>query len=242
MSSQRRRPSIKRRPARAAPPPRPPAGQPPTAGSVRSYHHGDLRAALLEAAHGLIQERGTAELSLREVARRAQVSHGAPAHHFGNKAGLLTAFAAQGFEGMTDAIAELERQSPAANGLERLRNTGRGYFRFAVTHPAHFALMFDTGSLNTEDPELVAASNRAYATVTSAVAECVSEGRLSAEEAPLAVMTAWSMVHGLATLWIGGRLRVRSGARAPEELGDRVIELFVRRLVGAAPQPAVPAK
>src|SRR5687767_6451184 len=70
----------------------------------RPYHHGDLRAALLLATDQLIRERGLGEVSLREVARRAQVSHGAPAHHFGNKAGLVTAFAAQGFDRLVQAI------------------------------------------------------------------------------------------------------------------------------------------
>lgn len=211
---------------------RAPVAPAPPATVRQSYHHGDLRAALLEAAHALIREHGSADLSLREVARRAQVSHGAPAHHFRNKAGLLTAFAAQGFERLAAAIAEREAQRPSGNGPERLANTGRGYLRFAVANPAQFAIMYDTESLDLGDPAYLAASDRAYGLLTSAIAQCVKEGRLPAREAPLATLTAWSMVHGFATLWIGGRLRVRTGARVPQELGDQAIDLFVQRLVG----------
>jgi AcrR family transcriptional regulator len=198
-----------------------------------SYHHGDLRAALLEAAHLIIGERGSAELSLREVARRAQVSHGAPAHHFRNKAGLLSAFAAQGFRRMAASIAEVEAERPPRNGPEKLAASGRGYLRFALANPAQFAIMFDTPALDVEDPDYVQASDQCFGLLTAAMAACVAEGRLSAVEAPLAVVTAWSMVHGFAALWIGGRMKVRSPARVRlADLGDRVIELLVKRLVG----------
>lgn len=196
-----------------------------------SYHHGDLRAALLEAAHLIISERGTVELSLREVARRAQVSHGAPAHHFRNKAGLLTAFAAQGFQRMDASMAEVEEERPPRHGADRLAATGRGYLRFALANPAQFAIMFDTPALDVKDPAFVEASDRCYRRLTDAVAACVAEGRLPASEASLAGVSAWSMVHGLAELSIGGRLGARSGGKLPLDLGDRVIDLFVKRLM-----------
>ena len=218
MSSQR-----PRKPTRRSAPPSAVPGR-------QSYHHGDLRAALLDATHALIRERGSTDLSLREVARRAQVSHGAPAHHFRNKAGLLTAFAAQGFERLVATIAELERERPAGNGPERLTNTGRGYLRFAVRHPAQFSIMFATEALDVNDPALVEASHAAYDLLIGAIAACVQEGFLLAEEAPLATVASWSLVHGFAALWNGGRLRTRSGAQVPEALGDQAVDLFVASL------------
>jgi AcrR family transcriptional regulator len=205
---------------------------PPPPRPRESYHHGDLRAALLEAAHLIITEQGSAELSLRAVARRAQVSHGAPAHHFRNKAGLLSAFAAQGFRRMAASIAEVEAERRPRTGPDRLAVTGRGYLRFALSSPAQFAIMFDTPALDVEDPAYLQASADCYRLLTEALAACVAEGRLPAAEAPLAAIAAWSMVHGFASLWIGGRLRARAPGREAQDLSDRVVELFVKRLVG----------
>jgi AcrR family transcriptional regulator len=207
----------------------------PTSLDRKRYHHGDLRAALLEATQALIDEGRSDELSLREVARRAQVSHGAPAHHFGNKAGLLTAFAAQGFDRLVETIEALPEHQRAASGPELLAATGRGYVRFAVTSPAHFSIMFDTAALEPRDPEYVRASDRAYGLLTAAMDRCVAEGRLEPAQARAATVAAWSMAHGFVTLWIGGRLGPRSGARVPTALADEVINLFVGRLVGRDP-------
>src|SRR5215207_9150348 len=98
------------------------------------YHHGTLPDALLKATAQLVLESGVSGLSLREVARRAGVSHGAPAHHFGDKAGLLTALATQGFELLGD---EMEATAARRDFLE----AGLAYVRFATGHPAHFQVM-----------------------------------------------------------------------------------------------------
>jgi AcrR family transcriptional regulator len=200
------------------------------------YHHGDLRVALLRSVGEIIAERGLAEVSLREVARRAQVSHGAPAHHFRNKAGLVTAFAAQGFEQLAQAIEDLPAHRDAGSGPEELAGTGKGYVRFALAHPAQFSIMFDQAELDGDDPAFLQASNRAYGLLTRAIERCVREGRLRANQAGPATAASWSMVHGFATLWIGGRLGHRSGtgshSAAALSLADAAIDLFVDRLVG----------
>jgi AcrR family transcriptional regulator len=180
----------------------------------KSYHHGDLRAALLEATQALLDERGSEELSLREVARRAQVSHGAPAHHFRNKAGLLTAFAAQGFERLAATIEAQPEHRRAASGPELLVATGRGYVRFALDNPAHFSIMFDTAGLEPAHPDYAGAADRAYRLLTAAMDRCVTEGRIDKAQARAATVAAWSLAHGFVTLWIGGRLGARSGARS----------------------------
>src|SRR5262245_27450164 len=103
----------------------------------RGYHHGRLPQALLKATAKLIAEQGVAALSLREVARRAGVSHGAPAHHFRDKAGLLTALATQGFELFTAAQCAA-RDGAGDDPLRRFGATGYAYVQFAIEHRAHF--------------------------------------------------------------------------------------------------------
>ena len=98
----------------------------------RPYHHGQLRQAILAAAVDALAESGPARLSLRELARRAGVSHAAPAHHFGDKAGLLTAVAVQGYELLGDALG-----GAAATG--DFAEVGVAYVLFAASHPGHFA-------------------------------------------------------------------------------------------------------
>src|SRR5579875_2710364 len=103
---------------------------------TRPYHHGDLRPALLRAAVEVIGQSGPAAMSLREVARRAGVSHAAAAYHFGDKAGLLTAVAAQGYRMLTE---ELRSARDARRGFLEV---GVAYVRFAVSHRAHFEVMY----------------------------------------------------------------------------------------------------
>lgn len=163
-----------------------------------TYHHKNLPATIISAALDVIAESGPSALSLRDLARRAGVSHAAPAHHFGDKAGLLTAVAVQGFGLLADALAEAQRQT--GDFLE----VGVAYVGFAVGHPAHFAVMFRPELYRADDPELIAAKARAGEPLHRGVAPfAVSEADAGAQEAALA---AWSLVHGFATLWLSGSL------------------------------------
>src|ERR1700750_454713 len=103
---------------------------------TRPYHHGDLRPALLRAAVEVIGQSGPAAMSLREVARRAGVSHAAAAYHFGDKAGLLTAVAAEGYPMLTE---DLRSARDTSSGLLEV---GVAYVRFAVSHRPHFEVMY----------------------------------------------------------------------------------------------------
>jgi AcrR family transcriptional regulator len=130
-----------------------------------SYHHGDLRRTLLDTAATAIAEDGPAALSLRELARRAGVSHAAPTHHFGDKKGLLTALAAEGFDQLAAAL----RETRAATGS--FLELGVTYVRFAVTHRAHFEVMWRPDLYRADDPVLVAARDRSSDALYSGVAE-----------------------------------------------------------------------
>lgn len=154
----------------------------------RPYHHGDLRRALLESALELVAEHGPATLSLREVARRAGVSHAAPTHHFGDKTGLITAVAAQGWALLADALAATAARTGDFAEL------GVTYVVFATEHPRHFAVMRNTQLVRAEDPDLAGARERAGALLRSGAAP---DGP-PAEQA--SVLAAWALVHGLAAL------------------------------------------
>ena len=163
----------------------------------QTYHHGDLRRALLDAAAEAIEESGPAALSLRDLARRAGVSHAAPTHHFGDKKGLLTALATEGFGQLAAALEE----SRAATGS--FLELGVTYVRYAVTHRAHFEVMFQPDLFHGDDPALDAASTLAYEALYAGVAELPDGAGTNVREVGLA---GWSMAHGFATLWLSGAL------------------------------------
>jgi len=160
-----------------------------------AYHHGDLRRVLLASAAAAIDESGVAALSMRDLARRAGVSHAAPAHHFGDKAGLLTALAVEGYDLLADAL------TAAENFLE----SGVAYVRFAVSHRAHFQVMFRPDLYHADDPEVVAARNRAGAALYTGVEE-LPDAAADPGAVREAGLAAWSMAHGFATLWLNGAL------------------------------------
>jgi AcrR family transcriptional regulator len=172
---------------------------------ARPYHHGDLPRALIDAAVQAIAEVGPAAVSMRDLARRAGVSHAAPAHHFGDKAGLLTAVAADGFRRLAATL----RETHQATGS--FLEVGVAYVRFAVTHRAHFEVMFRPELYRTDDPELVQARDAARALLYPPAAEAANSpnGR---DDGVRAAVAAWSLVHGLATLWLNHNL--------PPQLGD----------------------
>ena len=171
---------------------------------VRPYHHGDLPRALLEAALQAIVEVGPAAVSLRDLARRTGVSHAAPAHHFGDKAGLLTAVATDGFRRLAATLGQTYRAT--GSFLE----VGVAYVGFAVAHRAHFEVMFRPELYRTDDPELVRAREQARALLYPPAGEAANgpDGR----DELRAGVAAWSLVHGLATLWLNHNL--------PAQLGD----------------------
>lgn len=170
---------------------------------ARPYHHGDLRRALLESAVQAILEVGPAAVSLRDLARRAGVSHAAPAYHFGDKAGLLTAVAADGFERLAATLREAYQTT--GSFLE----VGVAYVRFAVTHRAHFEVMYRPELYRTDDPDFMRAREASKALLYPPAADLVNDPDGDEMRAGVA---AWSLVHGLATLWLNRNL--------PPELGD----------------------
>ncbi|BCJ58605.1 TetR/AcrR family transcriptional regulator [Micromonospora endophytica] len=185
---------------------------------TRGYHHGDLRRALIAAAVEVIEEAGPTALSLRDLARRAGVSHAAPAHHFGDRAGLFTVLAVQGFDLLAETL--------DAAGTDLL-DLGVGYVTFAVRHRAYFEVMFHPDLYRADDPEVRAARARSGRALRSRVT-ALTDGGPDGQQAD--VMAAWSIVHGFATLWLAGAF--------PAGLGDdpgEAARAVIRRLFTPPP-------
>ncbi len=175
---------------------------------MSDYHHGNLPRALLDAALLVMAEQGVAALSLREVARRAGVSHGAPAHHFKDKTGLLTALAAEGFDKFRAAM-EAGRDAAGNHPFARFAATGHAYVKFAIDHPQHFALMFQHELIDVNNPELQRAGQCAYQVLLDAVTAAQKEGLAPNLPTDVVATGAWAFGHGMATLWLGGNLKGR---------------------------------
>lgn len=176
-----------------------------TAAPRERYHHGDLRAALLDAAEEELRLHGVEGFTLRGCARRAGVSHAAPAHHFGDARGLLTALAALGYRRLL-AAQERRKQADGAQGAERLVASGLGYVDFARAHPALFRLIFASDRPDQADPELCEAGSAAFAALQADVAAALGPERAAGPQGHALLQASWAMAHGLADLAITGRL------------------------------------
>lgn len=170
----------------------------------RDYHHGNLRKALIEAGIGLLDEVGWSGLSLRACAAKAGVSHAAPAHHFGNMTGLLTALAAVAFSRFADSMTDSRATAPT-DPLSQLNAAGAGYVRFATVHPGLFRLMFGGAELDRSDETLQHAQSRAFDILGEIVAPFLSEEATEDEDHRLR-LEVWSTVHGYTHLLLAGQL------------------------------------
>ena len=187
--------------------------------SERPYHHGDLRKAVIDAAVEVISDSGPAAVSLRDLARRIGVSHAAPAHHFGDKEGLFTAVATEGYTRLADALGRVE---PATDLVE----LSVAYVRFAVDHEAHFEVMFRPDLFHNDDPALTKARNRSRSALVRGVASLPPERR--GGDTILTNVSAWAFVHGFATLWLQGALPKEMGATVDDAVRVSASFLFGR--------------
>ena len=169
---------------------------------TRPYHHGNLPPAILAAAIDALTESGPTALSLRDVARRAGVTHTAIAHHFGDKTGLLTSVATKGF------LLQAEELANAHQRAGSFLDVAVAYVRFATTHRAYFDVMYRADLYRNDDPALLAARALSSASLYNNVGQIGT----APSETTTAGIAAWSLVHGLATLWLNGAL--------PAALGD----------------------
>lgn len=194
-----------------------------------AYHHGDLRRALLDEAVRVLEHDEKADLSLRDLARRLGVSHGAPSHHFRDKSALLEAIATDGFRGLADAL------EAVANGPgtpeERLAASGVAYVKFAVAHPAHVRVMFSKPPDPEGGDECMTESLRAFGALLT-LARDAAGPRASDARVRTVTFTSWAAVHGLTMLWLAGPGPVRMTSGETEagllELTREVTAMLVK--------------
>ncbi len=192
-----------------------------------SYHHGDLRRALIEAAAGLVEESGPAGFSLREVARRAGVSHAAPAHHFGSTKGLLTAVASEGFELLTAAMRQARHgvEDPA----DQLRAVGRAYVSVSLGNAGHAAVMFRSDIVDHDDEFFAACGLDSYGQLQQTI-EAIRDTYNPDLDVELVCKLVWSTAQGIVTLHSDfGPLDERRDVRTLEltQLLDGLVDLLL---------------
>jgi AcrR family transcriptional regulator len=177
-----------------------------TSNMKRTYHHGDLKNALIEAALAHIARDGARALSLREVARSAGVSHTASYRHFRSKESLLAAIAEQGFHRLSDMM-RVAIQQHSNDPLAMLRASGVAYVEFGVRYPDHLQIMF-SGLVGRHDdyPELKNAGQEAYELLASSVRAAMQGGLVSGPSERIVSLASWAQVHGLALLIAGGQI------------------------------------
>jgi AcrR family transcriptional regulator len=205
-----------------------------TAAKKKGYHHGNLRASLLEAARQVLASEGADALSLREVARRAGVTHAAPYRHFPDKESLLAAIAEEGFRGLTSAIIAAVDEGKD-EPVQRVLSAGRGYIRFAVSHPHHYRLMFGRHLENwDEHPALKEAGKAAFGKLVELIAEAQAAKRIRPGNPTVFAGACWSMSHGLAMGFLDGIFEMDELAVTEEQQETFAATVFEALAYGVA--------
>lgn len=194
----------------------------------RGYHHGNLRAALVEATIDLIEEKGPSGFTLAEAAKKAGVSAAAPYRHFKGREDLIAEVARQGFEIFGDLLsfAKSKEKTPIA----ALESVGRAYLAFARKNPGYYIAMFESGVSINATPELASVANRAM-NVLSQSAEDIT-AHLPTDKRPPASMIShhiWAMSHGIVELFARGEPGARSPF-SPEDLLESGLGVYLRGL------------
>lgn len=161
------------------------------------YHHGELKSALIAAASDIIREQGIEGFSLREAARRAGVSPGAPAHHFGTTKGLLTEVALTGY---AELGAYLSRPRPTGNPASDIAAICEAYIQFALDHPGMFRLMFRNDLVDRTDPRYESSTKAAFQPFSAAADSYRQTEGMDQMEERAAIFALWSAIHGMAHL------------------------------------------
>jgi AcrR family transcriptional regulator len=197
----------------------------PVSDAKPTYHHGDLRKALLIAAEAELSEKGVEGFTLRGCAKRAGVSHAAPAHHFRDADALLTALAAEGFERFLATIVAHRPEGSSPRG--ELGGAGLGYIAFAQEHPALFRLMFSSSRPDFSDPHLQSAARAAFDDLVDNVERIRGDDPRLSEAGMTDVASTWAIVHGLADLLLGRRMLFLNSL--PMEQRQRILSAIISR-------------
>jgi AcrR family transcriptional regulator len=170
-----------------------------------NYHHGDLKNALIQAGIAILSKEGVQGLSLRKVAKHAEVSHAAPYAHFADKQALIAAIAAEGYNRLYQQLITAKTQ--ADDPLTRLVRIAFAYVQFAIDEPDHFRITF-SGAVEAEQnyPEYVEQSKRCFALVVAVIADCQSHGIFAQRDTQLVAVSIWASIHGFVQLLLSNQL------------------------------------
>jgi AcrR family transcriptional regulator len=189
----------------------------------RRYHHGDLRRSVIETAMGMLREDKGWQFTLREVARRAGVSHAAPYKHFPDKASLLSEMALIGFDRLREALTTAKPQQP--NSLrDEFFAVARAYVRFGTSNPALYRLMFSADAGKAADVHLSERALAAFGVVIELLERGQTKGLLRKRDVRGQAAACWAQMHGITLLTIDGLL-------LPEKVGPKALDAAVITLL-----------
>jgi AcrR family transcriptional regulator len=197
----------------------------------QSYHHGNLKEVLLEAARKLIEQYGPAGFSLTEAARLAGVSPAAPYRHFRDRDALLAEVAKTGFERFAARL-DMAWNNGVPTPLSAFENLGRAYLAFAREEPASYTVMFESGILpGSDDGQPIPAAEQAFEVLQNSAAALCRQLPES-ERPPIKLMSlhVWAISHGVATLFAQGELQARKVPMTPEEILESAMLIYLKGL------------
>lgn len=188
-----------------------------------TYHHGDLRPAIIQAALDILDADGVDAVSIRAVARRAGVSHSAPANHFRDRRALLTALAVHLFHALNDTI-ESDLASAPSDLRERVRCITRTLIEFGLSQPNRYRLLWRRDLLDDTAGELQTEMDKLYDRLTEEIHRPGVGKRFDRDTYAVAL---WSMVHGYVSLRLDGNLESRIDPRSGTKREDAIVEAFL---------------
>ena len=198
----------------------------------KSYHHGDLRRVLIDAALKLAEEGGPEAISVREAARRAGVSPGAPFRHFESRTALMTAVAEEAQQRFRAEIDAALARTPAGDPLKRFRSFGLAYLRWAMQNPAHFEIISSGRHFDHDGTSAVSRDNAEVVALTERIlADAFAQGQLRSADLKRIKIAGRALVYGFARMNIDGHFPRWGVAKAEiEPMAEAVIDLFIAGL------------
>ena len=195
----------------------------------KSYHHGNLRQALIDAALDIIRKEGLTRLTLRKAARSAGVSHGAPAHHFGDLRGLLAAIGERGYRKLYQRMRAARQDARGQPPEQMLLEVGLAYFNFAFEEKAYFQVMYHPQLADKSAyPALEEKSHRSLEVLVGAITECQKKGVVRNGEPRQLALLAFAAIHGMAQLSLDDHLRGKGFADDLSQLARQLlVDLFI---------------
>ena len=207
-----------------------------TAGRTKRYHHGNLVEALVTATVEIIEERGVEHVSVREAAKRAGVSPGAPFRHFRSKTALLTAVAEQAMDRLTEAVTKAQSSVDNADPMVAFEAIGQGYLEWAIANPTHFQIISSRTLIDFGASDRLRDQNEAIRRkMTELLTQAQRQGRLPADaDFDHLLLAARALVYGLARMAIDGHFPEWHPSEPPSLAARKALRLFMSQISTAA--------